>query len=85
MAVSHGDGPAVVVDGVVVVGAEQDQVGQCGGSAVCPVLDVVGVGPARWAVALGERAKLINGDRGTSVHPFGDRRRNDHQPACARS
>jgi hypothetical protein len=35
------DGPAVVVDDAVVVVAEQDEVVQVGGSAVCPVADVV--------------------------------------------
>src|SRR5689334_2300185 len=41
-----GDGVAAVVDDLVVPGAQADQVGQVGGAAVDPVLDVVQVGPA---------------------------------------
>src|SRR6185312_467294 len=44
-----GDGVAAVVDHLVVPRAQADQVGQVGGAAVDPVLDVVQVGPPRCA------------------------------------
>jgi hypothetical protein len=48
----------VVGEGVVAT-AEQGEVVEAGGSAVCPVLDVVGVAGDRWAGAAGERAVAV--------------------------
>ena len=56
-----GGGEVVLVDPGVVVGAEQGQVGQGGGPAVGPVLDVVGVAPLRWSPASGEGAPCVAG------------------------
>src|SRR5690606_11610134 len=41
------DGPGTVVGQCVVAAAEQDEVVEAGGAAVCPVLDVVGVAGQR--------------------------------------
>jgi hypothetical protein len=57
-----GGGPSGSVDDVVVVVAEQDEVGEVGGSAVFPVDDVVGVAPAGGPVAAGEDAAAVAGD-----------------------
>jgi hypothetical protein len=43
--------PAVLVDGAVVDAAQQDQVVEAGRAAVEPMVEVVGVGPGRRAVA----------------------------------
>src|SRR5690606_29131994 len=53
------DVPALEVDAVVVLAAEQDQVGQAGGAAVFPVVDVVAFAPVRGAVAAGEPAAPV--------------------------
>ena len=54
-----------VVDGAVVLSAEQDQVVQGGVAAVGPVPDVVGVGPGWGAVAAGKGAAAVaDGERG---------------------
>lgn len=60
---SDAHGPGLVVDGAVVVSAEQHKVVQRGDPAVRPVADVVGVGPARWAVTPGERAPAVPDDQ----------------------
>ena len=62
-------GPVAVVQVSVVVAAEEDGVGQAGGAAVGPVVDVVGVAPARWSVAAGERAAAVAEDEGASERP----------------
>src|SRR3954454_2926711 len=59
--VGDGDCPGGVVDEAVVVPAEQHEVGEGGGSAVCPEPDVVGVAPGGWDVAAGECAVLVAG------------------------
>jgi hypothetical protein len=58
---AEADLPAAVgvVDESVVVAAEQDEVVQGGGTAVGPGGDVVGVGEAWWAVAVGEGAAAV--------------------------
>jgi hypothetical protein len=48
-----------VVDEAVVVAAKQDQVVQSSGAALGPRGDVVGVGPAWWAVAVGEGTAAV--------------------------
>src|SRR5439155_8246228 len=53
------DGPAAFVDEGVMVAAEKDQVGQGGGAAGGPGVDVVAVGPFGWAVAAGEAAAAV--------------------------
>jgi hypothetical protein len=60
------DVPAVVVHDPVVVPAEEHQVRQLGGAAVGPEPDVVGVAPAGWAAAAGERAAAVADDEGAS-------------------
>ena len=55
--------PAVVVDDPVMLGAEQHQVVQGGRAALGPVPDVVGVAPAGWAAAAGERAAAVAHDQ----------------------
>ena len=57
------DGPAVVVDDPVVLGAQQHQVVQGGRAAVGPVPDVVGVAPAGGSAAAGERAAAVAHDQ----------------------
>ncbi|ETB37964.1 hypothetical protein MAHJHV53_48280 [Mycobacterium avium subsp. hominissuis] len=53
-----GDGDLAAVVGAVVIGADQDQVGQFGGAAVFPVPQVVGVQAAGGATA-GDRAAAV--------------------------
>jgi hypothetical protein len=60
------DVPAVFVYEGVVAAAEQDQVGQGGGSAVGPVPDVVRVGPRRRPVAEREAAAAVAEDQGSA-------------------
>ena len=50
----------------MVVAAEQDGVVEVGGAAVGPVVDVVGVAPARWSVAAGEGAAAVAQHEGAS-------------------
>jgi hypothetical protein len=57
------DVPGGGVDQGVVVAAEQDQVGQGGGAAVGPVVDVVGVAGDRWAGAAREGAVSVAGEQ----------------------
>ena len=40
---------------------------EVGGAAVGPLLDVVGLGPARWGVASGETAALVAGGEGVAL------------------
>jgi hypothetical protein len=54
------------VDGGVVGAAEQDQAGESGRSAIGPVHQVVGVGPARWPVAGRETATAIPQHQGAA-------------------
>ena len=56
----HGDGPAAVVDEVVVERAEQDQVRPVGAAAVAPPDDVVGVGGVGGFVAAGGAAAAVD-------------------------
>ena len=58
------DFPRGVVDRAVVVAAQQDEVGQAGASAECPVVDVVGVAHDRWSGAAGEGAVSVAQDQG---------------------
>ena len=51
--------PVVLVDVLVVVGAEQCSVCDGGGSALVPGGEVVCFGPAGWSVAAGEGAALV--------------------------
>ncbi len=53
------DGEVLVVDEVVVGGADEREVGQVGGPAVAPVGLVVGVAPGGWPVASGEDASSV--------------------------
>src|SRR5260370_21896128 len=46
--------------------AEQDQVGEIRRTAICPMFDVVRVGPSRWTVATRESAAFVSGDQRTS-------------------
>ena len=50
----------------VVVSAKESQIAGLGLASVCPVLDVMGVAPARVAVALGPCAMSVPGDQGPS-------------------
>src|SRR4051812_40892528 len=43
----------------MVVGAQQDQVSQLSGAAVCPVADVVTLAMPRWAMTAGEGAAAV--------------------------
>src|ERR1700760_133444 len=62
-----GQGPAVLVDEVVVVGeAEQEEVGQAGAAAVCPGVDVVGGAPGGGDPAAGEPAAPVPGGQGAA-------------------
>src|SRR5690348_4342612 len=61
------DGVVAVVDAVVVSAAEQDAVGDVGGAAVGPVLDVVGIAPAGRGVAAGPDAVPVAGDDGAGL------------------
>src|SRR5690349_3420966 len=55
-----------VVGEAVVVAAEQDRVGQVGGAAVGPGVEVVGFGPGWWPVAaFGAAALVAQGQRNT--------------------
>ena len=63
------DGPVAVVEVSVVVAAEQDGVVEAGGAAVGPVPDVVGVAPAGWSVAAGERAAAVAQHQGAAQRP----------------
>jgi hypothetical protein len=58
-AVLDGDGPVVVVDAVVVEGAEEDAVVEVGGSALGPPGDVVGFGEGGWVGAAGPGAAAV--------------------------
>src|SRR3954453_16594966 len=58
----EGEGPAAVVGGVVVGGAEQEAVVPVGGTAVGPELDVVDFGPVRGQGAAGPAAAAVAGD-----------------------
>lgn len=59
-----GDRPSPFVDEMMVVSAQQDEVGQCGDSPVGPGDDVVGVGPGRRSGAAGEPAAAITDGEG---------------------
>ena len=59
------DQPFAVHDAVV-VGAQPGEVGQRGGAAVVPVLEVVGVDPSAAGVAVGEPAALVAHREGVS-------------------
>jgi hypothetical protein len=63
---SEVDGPVAVVQVSVVVAAEEDGVVEAGGASVGPVVDVVGVAPAGWAVAAGEGAASVAEDEGAA-------------------
>jgi hypothetical protein len=56
--------PGGVVDGAVVVAAEQGEVVEGGVAAVGPVGEVVGVAHQGWAGAAGEGAVLVAGHEG---------------------
>ena len=73
-------GPAVFVDGSVVVAAEQQRVGHIGGAAVYPGDQVVGVGvgggpvtagEATASVADGEQAALLRGEQSSGAAEVG--------------
>ena len=53
------DVPAGAVQESVVVGAHQDQVGEVGGAAVCPVPDVVTLAVPWWPMAARERTTPV--------------------------
>ncbi|WP_441005350.1 hypothetical protein [Micromonospora foliorum] len=61
---AESDAPVAAVDVSVVMPAEQHGVVEAGGAAVDPV--VVGVAPARWTVAAGERAALVAQHQGAA-------------------
>jgi hypothetical protein len=60
--VADGDLPAAFVDGVVVVGAEQEEFASVGATAVCPVVFVVDFAVGRGSSAAGEDAAAVAGD-----------------------
>jgi hypothetical protein len=57
--VVEADLPGCVVEGAVVVAAQEHEVVEAGGSAGGPVVDVVGVAHQGWAVAAGEGAVVV--------------------------
>lgn len=61
------DFPGGVVDHSVVSSAEEDSVGQVGGSARGPLADVVGVAPSRWCLTVGECAPTVPVCEGDSL------------------
>ncbi len=54
------------VDGTVVGGAEPDEIGEISGSALLPVLEVVGVDPGGGGVAVREPASVVAYDHGVT-------------------
>jgi hypothetical protein len=64
---SAGQVPAAFVDGPVMGPAQQRQVGQVGGAAVDPVVEVVGVAPAQGAVAAGEHTATVADGQGAGL------------------
>jgi hypothetical protein len=58
------DLPGGVVDGAVVVAAEEDEIVEGGDAVVEPVDDVVGVAHHGWSGAAGERAVDVAADQG---------------------
>jgi len=58
--------PVVAVHHTVVGGAEPGEVGEVGGPAVVPVLQVVGVDPGGGGVAVREPAAPVAGDHGVA-------------------
>ncbi len=51
--------PAALMDGAMVGAAEQGQVGQVGGAAMEPVVQVVGFAPGLGALAVGEDTAAV--------------------------
>jgi len=60
------EGPSVAVDDAVVGGAEAGKVGEVGGPAVVPVVEVVGVHPGGGGVAVREPASVVAYDHGVT-------------------
>jgi hypothetical protein len=63
------DLPAVVVHDPVVPVAQQHEIGECGGSAVGPVFDVVRLAPGGGRGAAGVDAADIAGDDSSEYRP----------------